>query len=588
MMKKICYLLLIVAVFLLTNRLPVLALDPPQRLEVEQKPWNDRTDCYAPSGTTNTPSTQPSGGGGVTSGKLYFLGDSIGDGSKTELEAAYKAKGFSDVKIDTLPSRNLSGTPPAPDGLAALAADKAQWQDTSAVVIELGTNTSGFKAENIKLALKTLRDDPNFKGKVYWVTGYRTDSNLDGQNETLNSLAGSEGFTVIDWAGVAKAHPDYLADNAHPKAPAGTKAFVDTVVNGVTSSGTNQTVPATSGFGCQCAIGGGGSGPANLQGSDNAQKAYNYFNGREGINAAQAAGIVGNFMIESGDKLDPHADNGSHMGIAQWDYKSATAEDPSTRWGRLIIFAKKNNMDPYELATQVAYVMEELHTTHQQAFTDLKLQTTPQTASDSWLKFYEGAVGQGDAARQGKAAYLFNTYGGGSASSTPTSPTSSPASTSSCPGANQSNNGSGNASQIVSTAQAELALWQGGFNDISKYNGHPDAWCADFLSWVLKQAGTPFTGGGDGGWHIPTVQGVQTYFESIHTWHPKGQDYVPKPGDVVVYNEGLSPYPQHVNIVVSVSGTGFTTIGGNEGNRVSQNSHASFDAAYITGYGTPK
>lgn len=586
-MKKLLLLLqlLIIPLLLIANTPLALAFDGPQRVEVEKKPWNDPTDCYAPTGTTSTPSSTSTAGGGVTSGGLYFLGDSIGDGSKAALEQAFKAKGFSSVELNTLPSRNLVGTPPSPDGMAAFTADKGKWENANAIVVELGTNTGGFSADNIKALMKMIHDDQNFKGKVYWVTSFRTDANLDGQNETLNSLAGSEAFTVIDWASVAKANPGYLADNAHPKAPDGTKAFVDTVVNGVTSSGSNSTVPATSGFGCQCSVSGGGSGSATLTGDNNAQKAFNYFNGREGITAAQAAGIVGNFMIESGDALDTRADNGSHRGIAQWD----TA--PGGRWAHLEEFAKSKNLDPFDLATQVAYVMEELHGGWAKAFTDLKLQTTPETASDSWLKFYEGAVGQGDQKRRDKASYLFTTYGQGSTVSTPTltpGTSTSSSTTSSCPGANTGGGGGGgNAAQIVSTAQAEFALWQGGFNDISKYNGHPNAWCADFVSWVLKQSGIPFTGGADGGWHIPAVQGVQAYFQKANKWHPKGQGYVPKPGDVVVYNEGQSPYPQHVNIVIEVNGTGFTTIGGNEGNRVSKNSHSSFDASYITGYGTP-
>ncbi len=42
--------------------------------------------------------------------------------------------------------------------------------------------------------------------------------------------------------------------------------------------------------------------------------------------------------------------------------------------------------------------------------------------------------------------------------------------------------------------------------EIDKYTDTTlEYWCADFVSWVYAQAGSPFTGGLSGGWRIPGV-----------------------------------------------------------------------------------
>lgn len=112
---------------------------------------------------------------------------------------------------------------------------------------------------------------------------------------------------------------------------------------------------------------------------------------------------------------------------------------------------------------------------------------------------------------------------------------------------------------------------------------HAGAWCADFVSYVYELSGKPFPGG-----KISSVAAMQAYFQNEGIWHPRGDGYTPQPGDVVVYNEGWGPYPQHVNMVMSVENNIITTIGGNEGNSVKRASFSKVDESYITGYGRPK
>jgi hypothetical protein len=195
--------------------------------------------------------------------------------------------------------------------------------------------------------------------------------------------------------------------------------------------------------------------------------------------------------------------------------------------------------------------------------------------------------------RIGYAEKILADMTGGAAPTPSPSPTGSSSSSSSSDcSAGGSSTTPGNLGKVVEIAQREFDTFERDYltntdGYISKFSGHPGGWCADFVSYVLREAGVPFTGGGDGGWHIPTVQGVQAYFESKNSFHPARTGYTPKPGDVVVFDEGIGYWPQHVNIVVAVDGKSITTIGGNESNKVRKQIHNDYDATNITGYGTP-
>lgn len=139
------------------------------------------------------------------------------------------------------------------------------------------------------------------------------------------------------------------------------------------------------------------------------------------------------------------------------------------------------------------------------------------------------------------------------------------------------------AGSIVEIARRELVL---GANEADgsyhKYTGGVDApWCGYFLSWVLNEAGTPFEGG-----TIAAVQGILDYARQNNLFYEKDDpNFQPQPGDVVIYKEGLSPYPSHVNIVVGYDAANntVTTIGGNESNTIREQTWEA-DMAAITGY----
>lgn len=100
--------------------------------------------------------------------------------------------------------------------------------------------------------------------------------------------------------------------------------------------------------------------------------------------------------------------------------------------------------------------------------------------------------------------------------------------------------------------------------------GEKQAWCADFVSWIMLQAGTPYSNPNSGSWRIPGVYTLQQYYQSQHRYESVGS-YTPQPGDVAFYigsdDFGLTT-SGHVALVIKVDGNTMTTIGGNEGGRM--------------------
>jgi hypothetical protein len=90
---------------------------------------------------------------------------------------------------------------------------------------------------------------------------------------------------------------------------------------------------------------GGGSAPASLSGSGNAQQIWNFLKGK-GLSDGGTAGVMGNLQQESG--LDPNARGG---GLAQWG---------GSRWSAMVSYASQNNLSPYSLQAQLGYLWKEI------------------------------------------------------------------------------------------------------------------------------------------------------------------------------------------------------------------------------------
>lgn len=98
-------------------------------------------------------------------------------------------------------------------------------------------------------------------------------------------------------------------------------------------------------------------------------------------------------------------------------------------------------------------------------------------------------------------------------------------------------------------ATQEWTRWQSGapshstlLNDYTDGAAY-EAWCADFVSYVYKEAGHPLTGAYDG-WDENDANNLQNYG---FTEHLASSGYLPKPGDIAYFNYNGG----HVEIVIS-------------------------------------
>jgi Phage tail lysozyme len=117
----------------------------------------------------------------------------------------------------------------------------------------------------------------------------------------------------------------------------------------------------------------------------NAAIAFYYLKGR-GFSSAQAAGIIGNLQVESpglnplNDTPDPRKDDPSARGrgIAAWG---------PTRWQNLRSFAA--GRDPWELETQLAFLVHELETDSSLGLQDLLNTTSVPEATVAFQNRFE-------------------------------------------------------------------------------------------------------------------------------------------------------------------------------------------------------
>lgn len=116
--------------------------------------------------------------------------------------------------------------------------------------------------------------------------------------------------------------------------------------------------------------------------NDSTKTAYKYYTEEKQLPSHIAAGIVGNLFQESG--LNPGAvetTNTAHgRGIAQWDVRN--------RWKGLLNWANQNGRDPYDLKTQLDYVLVEPGESTR-ALEKLKNTSTPEQAAIVFGRIYE-------------------------------------------------------------------------------------------------------------------------------------------------------------------------------------------------------
>lgn len=141
--------------------------------------------------------------------------------------------------------------------------------------------------------------------------------------------------------------------------------------------------------------------------------------------------------------------------------------------------------------------------------------------------------------------------------------------------------GSAGVDRMLDIARSHLGFREGAgnVNPFSRALGRPpEAWCADFVSYLARQAGH--------GLNTASAQGVQDYLTRRGTW--KGRNN-PEPGDAITFDwAGRNGWADHVGIVEKVfqrNGRLYVqTIEGNSSNQVRRKTYA-IDDPVIKGFG---
>ncbi len=240
------------------------------------------TEFYDPTEPCGVSSTTAAQSTGSPAGGVYVLGDSIGVGVTPPLTGALPATEGWVVSGDSVVGRTLT------QGIAVARNPTQQLRDAKAVVVILGTNniTSASNSADIATMATTIKA-ANSAANIYWLEVNVTRNDLVAGAETYNKfLAATPGVNILSNTATIG------GDGIHPSDYTKLAAEVAAGIKG----NSNQT-PVSVG-GCVCSA----SSSANLSGSDNVQKAFNFFLGK-GLTPIQSAGILGNMQAESG--VDP-------------------------------------------------------------------------------------------------------------------------------------------------------------------------------------------------------------------------------------------------------------------------------------------
>ena len=123
-----------------------------------------------------------------------------------------------------------------------------------------------------------------------------------------------------------------------------------------------------------------------------------------GFTREQAAGIIGNLIVESGGEINPEAvgDNGNAFGIAQWNGPRMRA---FKQW------ASANNKPEDSIETQLEYLVLELNSTESRAKFELQKATTAEEAALIFSKWFERPGVPHNERRVAAANKIFDAWG---------------------------------------------------------------------------------------------------------------------------------------------------------------------------------
>lgn len=602
MQKLLLY--VISLLFLGSSFVGLLATDYASALSAQQRllyssglHWLDDSNQCTADGSAGSPPEN-----------VYVIGDSITNGSRSELEALFSGTSLFINAVDGRGSGAAAGIINGEDRTVVLGSD--------AIVIALGANDGGANiTSNIASTINAVKSI-NPDAAIYWVDVAAIESRkeLNGVNASIHDNATLSGYKIISWfeavfPGESPTNPDadltdinnYIstADSygVHPTSAAGRRAFANAVFTG-SSRPITPTV----------------SNSATYDGQDRGAYIFYYFR-QHGLTAEQAAGIYGNFFAETNGSLSPsigqgdprsgpytpYADVTRAYGLAQWDggRKLQLAEYALLRGEPVDSIDVQLDYTWYELTGQPEVPGFSI-VGERGAYTDLLEQTTVEDATVSFHRKFErssaaldyGALEQAGTAtttdyetafrdRINAAEDGYNKYASGSFSGP------------GCEGLV-----GGVAERVVQIATEEYNKGIRASNDDHHLYtlGRDEAWCADFVSWVYNEAGSPLRDP-PANWQIPAVSTMLSLARERGEFYSKESGYQPQPGDIAIYKNGVLRFRSHVNIVTSSTPTDYEYIGGNEfgttqvGNRepgtIQKGTHL-LNAADLTGFWSPR
>lgn len=322
-----------------------------------------------------------------------------------------------------------------------------------------------------------------------------------------------------------------------------------------------------------------------LRGKTAEEQIYNFLIGK-GMTPAGAAGLMGNLYAESGLKptniqnsyekklgftdetYTAAVDSGAYgnfvndsagYGLAQWTYWS--------RKKALLEFVKARGASVGDLETQLEFLLHELNTGYAAVLSVLKTTGSVRAASDAVLLKFERPADQSTAAQERRAGYgqtYYNKYAAGAEKGQGTMTAKEKQNRANIVAIAESFFGckesDGSHKKIIDIYNADKPLARG---YPMKYT---DAWCACFVSVVSIRGGALAV--------MPKEVGcgkMIELYQKLGRWQ-ENDAYVPAPGDVVFYDWNDGPNyaatdntaaPDHVGIVVSVTGSTIKVIEGN-------------------------
>ena len=321
-------------------------------------------------------------------GNVYFVGDSILDGSKETVKNLLVSQGVEASKIifNTEVSRfiNKKGQKDGLSGIEAIKKDKEDIQKANTVVVELGTN-GGIKKEDVKNVVKEIKDI-NDKASIYWINIGVTRADLLGiqkdSNKALDENKKDEGISIIDWAqevnNATKQSINILQDDVHPNA-VGSSLLAENIRKSTKNSVSQPlgTLKLTTNYDEKSYDG-------------RVAKVWAYLTSPDGLGLTpvQAAGAMGNMQQEN-SQFDPKVRqssppspniivDGLHgYGIIQWT--------SSGRQQGLKDHAEKIGKSSGSLDAQLSYIKHELNNGYKNTLAELKKVTDdPVEAAFVW------------------------------------------------------------------------------------------------------------------------------------------------------------------------------------------------------------